>query len=245
MAQNIYDDEEFFVAYSGLRRSVEGLDGAPEWPTLRSMLPEMPGLRVVDLGCGFGWFARWAAEAGAAAVLGIDLSENMLARAAASTNDSRITYQRSDLYTIELPAAAFDVAYSSLTLHYLADLERFVAMVHLSLVPGGVFVFSAEHPIYTAPSNPRFIADDAGHVSWPVDRYLIEGPRTTDWLAPGVEKYHHTIEAYLRCLRRAGFALEHFCEWGPTAEQIAVNPEWAVEVERPQFMLVGARRLAR
>ena len=62
MAQNIYDDEEFFVAYSGLRRSVEGLDGAPEWPTLRSMLPPMSGLRVVDLGCGFGWFTRWAVE---------------------------------------------------------------------------------------------------------------------------------------------------------------------------------------
>ena len=245
MAQNIYDDEEFFVAYSGLRRSVEGLDGAPEWPTLRSMLPELSGLRVVDLGCGFGWFARWAAEAGAAAVLGIDLSENMLARAAASTDDSRITYQRSDLDRIELPVAAFDVAYSSLTLHYLADLERFMAMVQQSLVPGGVFVFSAEHPIYTAPSQPEFIADDAGHVSWPVDGYLIEGPRTTDWLAPGVEKYHRTIETYLTCLRTAGFLLENLCEWGPTPEQIAEHPEWAVEVERPQFMLVGASRQAR
>jgi hypothetical protein len=63
MAQNIYDDEEFFAAYCGLRRSIEGLDGAPEWPTLRAMLPEMLGLRVVDLGCGFGWFVRWAVDA--------------------------------------------------------------------------------------------------------------------------------------------------------------------------------------
>jgi SAM-dependent methyltransferase len=245
MAQNIYDDEDFFVAYSGLRRSVEGLDGAPEWPTLRSMLPPMSGLRVVDLGCGFGWFTRWAAEAGASAVLGLDLSANMLARAAASTDDKRITYQRGDLDEIELPAAAFDVAYSSLTMHYLADLDRFVATVHESLVPDGVFVFSAEHPIYTAPSKPQFYTDDAGHLSWPVDHYLVEGPRTTDWLASGVEKYHRTIESYLKGLRRAGFALEHFCEWGPTATQIAEHPEWAVEVERPQFMLVGARRHTR
>jgi SAM-dependent methyltransferase len=242
MAQNIYDDGEFFAAYSGLRRSVEGLDGAPEWPTLRSMLPAMPGLRVVDLGCGFGWFARWAADAGAAAVLGIDLSENMLARAVASTDDSRITYQRSDLDEVELPPAAFDVAYSSLTLHYLADLERFVAMVHQSLVEGGVFVFSVEHPIYSAPSRPQFIPDETGHVSWPVDQYLVEGPRTTDWLAPGVEKYHRTIGTYLRCLRDVGFELDALCEWGPTAAQIAAHPEWVVEIERPQFMLVGARR---
>lgn len=242
MPQNIYDDEEFFVGYSGLRRSVEGLDGAPEWPTLRSMLPAMVGLRVVDLGCGFGWFARWAAEAGAATVLGIDLSEKMLARAAASTDDPRITYQRCDLDEINLAPAAFDVAYSSLTLHYLADLDRLMSMIHRSLVSGGVFVFSAEHPMYTAPSRPQFVADETGHVLWPVDQYLIEGRRTTDWLAPGVEKYHRTIESYVRCIREAGFVLEKLCEWGPTDEQIADRPEWAVEVERPQFMLVAARR---
>ena len=79
-------------------------------------------------------------------------------------------------------------------------------------------------------------------MTWPVDQYLIEGPRTTEWLAPGVEKYHRTIGTYLTCLRGAGFVLENLCEWGPTAEQIAEHPEWAVEVERPQFMLVGARR---
>ena len=39
------------------------------------------GSRVLDLGCGMGWFCRWAAENGAASVLGIDLSSNMLDRA--------------------------------------------------------------------------------------------------------------------------------------------------------------------
>ncbi|AKQ63230.1 Methyltransferase [Myxococcus hansupus] len=32
MAQNIYDDPGFFHGYSQLRRSKEGLSGAPEWP---------------------------------------------------------------------------------------------------------------------------------------------------------------------------------------------------------------------
>ena len=242
MAQNIYDDEEFFVAYSGLRRSIEGLDGAPEWPTLRSMLPDMAGRRVVDLGCGFGWFSRWAAQAGAASVLGIDLSTNMLERAVADTDADTISYRREDLEVIDLPADAFDVAYSSLALHYLADLRRILANVHRSLVAGGVFVFSVEHPIYSAPSKPEFVADSSDHVTWPLDQYLIEGSRTTDWLAPGVVKHHRTITTYLSCLQAAGFVLEHFDEWAPTAAQIADHPEWAVELERPQFLLVGARR---
>jgi len=242
VAQNIYDDDEFFAAYSGLPRSVHGLDGAAEWPTLRDMLPPIAGRRIVDLGCGFGWFCRWVAEAGARSVLGIDLSENMLARAAADTADERIAYQRQDLDAVELPTAGFDLAYSSLTVHYLTDLDRFMATVHRSLVEGGSFVFSAEHPIYTAPTAPGFVMDGAGRQTWPLDGYLREGPRTTDWLAPGVVKQHRTIATYLRHLRMAGFEVTELVEWGPSAEQLADAPEWAVEVERPPFLLVAARR---
>ncbi len=58
MAQNIYDDAGFLAGYGRLRRSTEGLDGAPEWPALRALLPDLRGLDVVGLGCGFGRFCR-------------------------------------------------------------------------------------------------------------------------------------------------------------------------------------------
>ena len=87
MPQNIYDRPEFFDGYSRMDRSVRGLDGAPEWPAMRALLPDLRDKRILDLGCGFGWFARWAVEQGAASVLGVDLSENMLARARAETAD--------------------------------------------------------------------------------------------------------------------------------------------------------------
>ena len=148
MAQNIYDRPDFFEGYSGLGRSVEGLAGAAEWPAVQSMLPDMRGLRVVDLGCGFGWFCRWAREQGAAQVLGLDVSERMLAQAQNATMDSAITYERGDLEEVDLPAAQFDLAYSSLALHYVEDLARLFAVIHRSLVPGGRLVFSTEHPIY-------------------------------------------------------------------------------------------------
>ena len=62
MSQNIYDDANFFAGYATLDRSVKGLDGAPEWPTIQQVLPAMADLRVVDLGCGYGWFCRWARD---------------------------------------------------------------------------------------------------------------------------------------------------------------------------------------
>ena len=58
MAQNIYDNPEFFAGYSPLPRQIHGLDGAPEWPAVRAMLPYLTGKRVADLGCGFGWASR-------------------------------------------------------------------------------------------------------------------------------------------------------------------------------------------
>ena len=79
-------------------------------------------------------------------------------------------------------------------------------------------------------------------MTWPLDNYQIEGPRTTDWLAPGVQKYHRTIGTYVTSLLQVGFTLDHLCEWAPNASQIAENPEWTVELERPQFLLVGAHR---
>ena len=41
MTQNIYDDPQFFEGYGRLPRSVAGLDGAPEWPALRALLPDL------------------------------------------------------------------------------------------------------------------------------------------------------------------------------------------------------------
>jgi SAM-dependent methyltransferase len=239
MAQNVYDDPAFFAGYASMPRSVEGLDAAPEWPALQAMLPRLAGLRVVDLGCGFGWFCRWAAAAGAASVLGLDVSERMLERAVRETEDPRVTYRREDLETVDLDVGAFDVAYSSLTLHYLPDVDRVLAGIRAALAPGGVFVASVEHPVYTAPSAPAFVPGAARRPVWPLDRYLDRGSRVTDWLAPGVVKYHHTVSDYVGGMLRAGFTLTALEEWGPTDEQVAEHPDWAGDRERPLFMLLS------
>lgn len=242
MAQNIYDNPEFFEGYGKLGRSVQGLAGAAEWPSLRALLPDLRGLRVVDLGCGFGWFCRWAREQGGAQVLGLDLSEKMLQRAEEMTSDPAITYARADLEHPDLPAASFDLAYSSLALHYIEDLEGILKNVHRALVPGGHLIFSVEHPIYMAPAHPGWLIDERGRRRWPVDGYLVEGPRITDWLARGVVKQHRTVGTYLNLLIRTGFTIAHLEEWGPTDAEIVLRPELAEERDRPTFMLIAARR---
>lgn len=242
MAQNIYDQPEFFTGYSRLPRSVHGLAGAPEWPRLRAMLPDLHGKRVVDLGCGFGWFCRWARENGAAQVLGLDLSERMLDRARSLTKDEAVAYARADLAALSLPEGAYDLAVSSLAFHYVEDAGRLYDVIHQALVPGGSLVFSTEHPIFMAPSNPGWLITPDGRKRWPLDQYFAEGRRDTEWFVPGVVKYHRTIGTTLDLLLRAGFLIEHVEEFCPDTQQIAADPALREEIDRPTFLLIGARR---
>lgn len=202
----------------------------------------MRGRRVVDLGCGFGWFCRWAAEQGAASVAGFDVSQNMLARAQAETTHAAVAYERADLEHLELPERAFDLAYSSLALHYIKDLGRILATVHRALVPGSRFVFSIEHPIYMAPKQPGWVTDQHGRKTWPLESYFIEGQRRTNWLADGVIKQHRTLGTTLNLLIRTGFTIAHVEEWRPSDAQIAAHPEWAEELDRPMFLIIAADR---
>jgi SAM-dependent methyltransferase len=241
VTQNVYDDAAFFDAYSRLPRSIQGLDGAPEWPALRALLPPLDGRRVLDLGCGFGWFCRWARAHGAAGVLGLDVSARMLARAEAETRDPAIAYVRADLERLDALPGPFDLAYSSLALHYVDDLAGLLSRIHAALTPGGALVVSVEHPLCTARARAEWSADASGRPTWPVSGYLDEGPRATDWLAEGVIKQHRTIATYVNLLIRAGFAISHVEEWGPTEEQVAAHPEWANERQRPPFLLLAAR----
>ena len=250
MAQNIYDTPEFFEGYSKLERSVHGLAGAPEWPRLRALLPpSLTGLNILDLGCGFGWFARWAQQEGAASVYGIDVSENMLARAKAlasteTPGEGQITYLKADLDSWDPPPnAKYDLVFSSLALHYLADLPRLVSVVHRVLRPGGTFVFSIEHPIFLAPSAPGMATDpETGKRYWRLDDYQVETQRTSNWLAEGVRKQHRTLTTWINSFLDSGFQLTGFEEWKPTAEHLEKNPGWIDELARPMFLLMRVTR---
>lgn len=242
MAQNIYDNPEFFAGYSQLPRQTHGLDGAPEWPAIRAMLPDLAGKRVADLGCGFGWASRWMREQGAASVLSLDLSQNMIARAKADTADPAIAYRIADIEILDLPEAAFELIYSALTFHYVEDFGRLIRVICQALTPGGHLVFTIEHPIYMAAARPHWISDDSGRKTWPVNGYSLEGERRTDWFAKGAVKYHRTLGTTLNTLIGTGFDLRRIEEFAPTPDQIDRMPELSEELERPMMMLVSAQK---
>jgi SAM-dependent methyltransferase len=241
MKQNKYDEPGFCTAYSNMPRSVAGLAEAGEWPAFRSLLPDLRGKRLLDLGCGFGWHCRYARERQARSVVGVDLSDRMLVRARQSTDDPGIEYRHAAIEDIDFPADAFDIVISSLALHYVERLDLMCAKVHRWLAAGGAFVFSVEHPIVTARAAQDWhYGPDGERLHWPVDDYQEEGVRYARWLGTEVVKYHRTLATYVNRLLDAGLRVSKLLEPEPPADMVAERPDWRDERRRPLFLLIAA-----
>lgn len=243
MKENRYDDQTFFEKYSQMARSRQGLNGAGEWPTLQSVLPDFTGKAVLDLGCGYGWHALYAAEQGAASVMASDISEKMLAVAREKNAHRAITYRREAFEDADYAPGSFDVVLCSLMLHYLSDYNDFVEKVHRWLKPGGILVYTVEHPVFTAyGSQDWYYGPDGEILHFPVDNYYIEGQRDAVFLGEHVVKYHRTLTTYLEGLLARGFTLLHVREPQPTEEMVRTIPGMADELRRPMMLIVSARK---
>ncbi|MBV9247672.1 MAG: class I SAM-dependent methyltransferase [Acetobacteraceae bacterium] len=243
-AQNIYDDPEFFAGYAQLPRSASGLKAVYEWPAFQRLLPaSLDGARVLDLGCGLGYYAEEMRRRGAREVIAVDLSQRMLDAARQRIHDAGIKLVRANLEEFIPEKMAFDLALSSLTLHYVADYPCLVRRVAAALVPGGRFAFSVEHPVFTAAGSSAWhTSPDGAWLHWPVDHYRDEGERRTRWFVDGVVKYHRTVETYVNTLLDAGLHLVRLEEPEAEGAALAEHPEWHEERRRPPFLLLAADR---
>jgi SAM-dependent methyltransferase len=246
MKQNKYNEAEFFARYSKMERSVGGLDQAQEWHAFRALLPDLRDKRLLDLGCGFGWHCRYARQKQVRSVVGVDLSEKMIARAKAISDGPNIEYRQSAIEDIDFPADEFEVVISSLALHYVERFDLVCQKIHRWLVVGGTFVLSVEHPMFTALADQQWCCGPNGErVHWPVDQYQQEGPRHTRWLADDVVKYHRTIATYVNTLIDSGFRISQLSEPQPAPETLIEQPDLKDDCRRPTFLLIAAIKPAK
>lgn len=242
MKENKYDEEVFFQKYSQMHRSVQGLKGAGEWSELQKLLPDFKDKRVLDLGCGYGWHCIYAAENGAKAVLGTDISRKMLETAMQKNAHKAVEYQCIAMEDLELSEDAFDIVISSLAFHYIKDFESVLKKIYGWLHRGGTFVFSVEHPVFTAQGSQDWYYDGEGKpLHFPVDCYFYEGERSAFFLGEQVTKYHRTLTTYLNTLLKAGFELQNMIEPMPPENMMDI-PGMKDEMRRPMMMLVRARK---
>ena len=241
MRENKYDDPDFFANYGNMPRSVEGLNAAGEWQVLQKMLPDFEGKSVLDLGCGFGWHCIYAKQQGAKRVVGIDLSAKMLETAKMKSAGLEIEYLQMAIEDIDFSMEEFDVVISSLAFHYVKDFSQICQKISHCLKPGGHFIFSQEHPVFTSRPEQDWSVDEAGNrLHWPLDHYQEEGIRHTSFLGHTVTKYHRTVETVFNTLIDSHFSLQRVSEPKPSGETLAAYPEMKDENRRPIFLMIAA-----
>jgi demethylmenaquinone methyltransferase/2-methoxy-6-polyprenyl-1,4-benzoquinol methylase len=113
--------------------------------------PIPSGAKVLDVGCGTAELSLLLARMGASEVVGVDLSEGMIARGrekvARSRFAGRIRLQRGDALALPFPDASFDAAASAFVMRNVPDLDRMLAEMTRVVRPGGhVVVMELSHP---------------------------------------------------------------------------------------------------
>jgi len=111
--------------------------------------------RILDLGCGFGWFTERLADFGEAH--GIDLSKEGIAAAQARCPD--IAYFAGNLYEAALQRNFFDIVISQEVIAHVEDQTKYVDLASEVLKMGGYFIVT---------TGNKFVMDRLGDVGWNV-----------------------------------------------------------------------------
>ena len=180
---------------------------------------------------------------GARSVTGTDISEKMLAVAQQESTGESIRYLHMPMEDISaLMLERFDIIVSSLAIHYVEDFERLARDIYSLLTEGGLFLFSQEHPLTTAPKEGvRWLRSASGETEgYVLTDYAQPGKRCVSWMAGGVIKYHRTFSDILNGLCRAGFRIEELREPLPPEDALSRLPSLKKEAHKPNFLLVKA-----
>src|SRR5262245_1694152 len=203
--------------------------------------PSLAGQAVVDVGCGQGLATRAVAAAGAARVVGVDSSPEMVALARGHATPPPVEYVVDDAQSLaSLESGSFDGATCQLALMDIPDLDATLGALCRVLRPGGWFVFVIGHPCFLVP-EARPTRNGDGTPALVVRGYFDE----RFWRSPnpqGVRRagnHHRTLTTYLNALVRAGLAVEEVAEPVATGRLGAERPLYR---EVPMFFAARTRR---
>ncbi len=210
-------------------------------PNTLSLLPDVNGLRVLDAGCGPGFYTEALLEGGAE-VVAFDVTPEFVQITRERVGD-RATVLQADLsQPLHFAAdASFDVVLCPLVLDYLEDWGAVFREFRRVLKSGGVLIFSAGHPM----GDWQWLKRKQPEVAL---SYFRTHQFTMTWggfgePAPRITSYRRPLAAMLNPLLESGLLLDHVLEPLPTSDYQQHDPEgYETLMREPGFICIRARK---
>jgi 2-polyprenyl-3-methyl-5-hydroxy-6-metoxy-1,4-benzoquinol methylase len=221
------------------RREVHG-------PALLDACGPVADQRVLDLGCGQGFFTRQLARAGARAT-GVDLANELIVFA--------LEHEKREPLGIEYramsatgsdrhwPAATFDVVTACMAIQDMADVEGTLRSAHVVLKRDGRLVFSVPHPCTDTPVREWERDGNSRKLALKIDRYFDAGAAVCHWNMPRLTYvwdtpcWRYTLTDWSRMIAGTGFLIRRMHEPRPTDEQVRRQPKLEDCWRLPYFLI--------
>lgn len=153
--------------------------------TIIKMLPPLKGKRVMDAGCGSGYFCQHAEHEGAMEIVGIDFSSKMIEQAHKICKYTRLLVD--DIRNVECKDSSVDVLICALVLGHLEKIDQIISKFSKALAKDGVLVISDFHPFLSLKGQQRTFRSG---------KDILEVPH-----------YIHMLNHYINLMAKYGLAI--------------------------------------
>lgn len=222
-------------------------------PNLLRWFQDLKGKKVIDVGCGQGFFSRLLTEKGAM-VTGIDSGGSLIQ--IAKSENKHIKFLKADAQNLSFAKAReFDMALCVLSLQNMENLKAVLGEISRVLKPNGKLIAVLNHPAFRIPQSSSWGFDEENKIQYRrIDSYLSPAKIKID-MHPSEKikkvytySFHHSIQDYMKALSTSSFAIVKLEEWishrksetGPRAKA-----EDTARKEIPVFMAFEAIKVSR
>ena len=220
-------------------------------PNVLRLLDIKRGEKVLDLGCGQGFFSREFFKAGAD-VFGVDLSPKLIALAKEhSPKEIRFAVSTADKLSV-FSGPSFDAVVCISVIQNIERVQAVFAETVRVLKSGGRFLVVMNHPAFRITKRSSWGFDEKNKIQYRrIDEYISESGADIA-MKPGSDStvfttsFHHPLQFYFKALHKAGFLVRRLEEWnsGKTSEPgPRADAENKARKEFPLFLVIEAVKM--
>jgi SAM-dependent methyltransferase len=189
-------------------------------------------LKVLDAGCGSGWYAEYLLKHGAT-VTAFDINADFVALTQARVGGRARVLQADLAEPLEFADDnEFDVVVCPLVMHYLKGWQPVFREFYRVLKPRGILVFSTHHPFtdWKLFNKENYFATELVEDEWDIGKVTF---------------YRRPLTMISQDLEAMGFFIERLLEPQPTEDFRRVHPEGYERLTKnPWFLMIRAQKKA-